>query len=157
MIFSRILHIETVNLQLLSLTHTEHECQMYSRIRVCLTGLHGLIRISLKREQGVVHPFCGYWTQTLWRVLRRPVVKHHCLPACCHGNTLTLAAGLKGCSQSWRMPFARICEERKKKASLCPDSAEWIEIQFVGFLHKSLHLQITILQREKSKIGFYFV
>lgn len=48
----------------------------------------------------------------LWRVLRRPIVKHYCLSACCHGNTLTLAAGLKCCSQSWWMPCQNLRREK---------------------------------------------
>lgn len=77
----------------------------------------GLVAISLislrkRRRKGVREHASILWLMNtaLWRALRRPIVKDHCLAACCHGNTLTLAAGLKCCSQKWQM----LCQERKK-------------------------------------------
>lgn len=71
-------------------------------------ALYNTYRLGRGGQQG----FSCLMNTALWRVLR-PIVKHHCLPACCHGNTLILAAGLKCCSQSWRMPCQNMWEKKQ--------------------------------------------
>lgn len=120
--------------------------------KVC-KGLVAITLISLRRRRrkGVREHASILWLMNaaLWRALRRPIVKHHCLAACCHGNTLTLAAGLKCCSQKWQM----LCQEkktvRKERLHFYLDSAERIEIQFGGCFTK----QQLCSQRKYPLIG----
>lgn len=115
----KTLQITSINLQLLFLTHTEHEGTVFSWIIRCLRGCRTHLLLAWKGGGSIPSILC-LMNAALWRVLRRPIVKHHCLPACCHGNTLTLAAGLKCCSQSWRKALPEYVRKEKPHFTLTP-------------------------------------
>lgn len=75
----------------------------------------------------------------LWRRLSRPIMKPYCLSACCHGNTLTLVAGKKSCSQSWRMLCQKLWEKTSTVQSESNCFSQVITSVAFGLLHLPPH------------------